>query len=108
MALAHGLGKLPPQEKFIVGLGEMGFPAPVFFAWCAGLAEFLGGLFLALGLLTRPSAFFLGVTMFVAGFIRHGADPYRQKELAFFYLVVAIFFFLQGGGKWSLDRMIRK
>ena len=65
MAFAHGDGKTPPSEGFARGIADMGFPAPNWFAWAAGLSVFGGGLLIALGLMTRPASFFLGVTMFV-------------------------------------------
>jgi putative oxidoreductase len=40
MAFAHGLGKIPPSERFVEGTANMGFPMPEFFAWAAGLSEF--------------------------------------------------------------------
>jgi len=108
MAFSHGLGKLPPSSQLVDGLASMGFPAPDFFAWCAALAEALGGLLLAIGLLTRPSALFMGITMAVAAFVAHAADPFQKKELALMYLIVAIFFTLHGAGKFSLDFFLGK
>lgn len=107
MAFGHGLGKVPPSERFINATGEMGFPMPEFFAWSAAGAEFGGGLLLALGLLTRPATFFLGITMIVAGFIRHAADPFGQKEKALLFLAIAVAFLLIGAGKYSIDAWIR-
>ena len=107
MALGHGLGKIPPSERFVNGTAEMGFPLPEFFAWSAGGAEFGGGLLLALGLLTRPASFFIGCTMLVAGFIRHAADPFGGKEKALLYLAISIAFALVGAGKYSIDAVIR-
>lgn len=104
MALAHGLGKVPPSEKLIEGVTAMGFPVPILFAWSAGLSEFLGGLFIAVGLFTRPSALFLGITMAVAAFVAHAADPFQNKELALFYLFACIVFYFRGAGAWSVDR----
>ena len=66
MAGLHGSGKIPPSEQLIGGVTGLGFPAPALFAWLAGLAELLGGIYLAVGFMTRPSAFFIAVTMFVA------------------------------------------
>lgn len=106
MAFAHGLGKMPPPEQMISGLESMGFPAPLFFAWCAGLAEFLGGIFLALGLLTRPAAFFMMFTMGVAAFVAHAADPFNVKEMALLYMMIALFFVLFGAGRYSVDGFI--
>jgi putative oxidoreductase len=61
----------------------------VVFAWAAALSEFLGGIFLALGLFTRLAAFFIACTMLVAILGVHAADPYQKKELAFMYFFVA-------------------
>ncbi len=111
MMATHGYGKIFEEgrmAKFTEGVGSMGFPMPEFFAWAAALAELVGGITLALGLGTRISALFIGVTMVVAAFIRHGADPFAKKELALLYLATMIFFLLYGGGKWAVDRMFGK
>jgi len=108
LAATHGLGKLPPSEQFVGGVTNLGFPAPVFFAWAASLAEFLGGAFLALGLFTRISSFFVACVMLTAAFGTHLNDPYQKKELAFLYLVIALCFLLKGAGDWSIDEYFRK
>lgn len=108
MAWAHGLGKLPPPDKMIEGVTALGFPLPIVFAWAAALSEFLGGILIALGLFTRYSALFLGITMAVAGFIIHGQDPFSSKELAFFYLSGTVLLIFTGAGSYSLDKIIRK
>ncbi len=107
MALAHGLGKLPPSEQFVGGVAKLGFPAPDVFAWAASLAEFLGGVFLALGLFTRLSSLFVALTMLTAAFGVHLNDPFQKKELALLYLAVALCFLLKGAGDWSLDAIFR-
>jgi putative oxidoreductase len=106
MVFLHGINKIPPSDRFVENVGALGFPLPGFFAWCAGLAEFAGGLLIAVGLLTRPASFFLAFTMFVAAFGRHLHDPFLKKELSLLYLAIALFFLVHGGGKWSLDRLI--
>lgn len=108
MMATHGYGKVFEEgrmAKFTEGVGEMGFPAPAFFAWTAALSELVGGVALALGLGTRVSAALIAGTMVVAAFIRHAADPFAKKELALLYLAVMLFFALYGGGKWALDRL---
>jgi putative oxidoreductase len=104
MAFGHGLGKIPPSDRLIEGVTGMGFPMPVAFAWAAALAEFLGGILLAVGLLTRPSAFFLGFTMCVAGFVAHAQDPFDRKELALFYAACCLVFLFRGASGLSIDR----
>jgi putative oxidoreductase len=108
MATAHGLGKLPPSEQFVGGVSNLGFPAPMFFAWAASLAEFLGGAFLALGLFTRISSFFVACTMLTAAFGTHLNDPFQKKELALLYLFIALCFLLKGADDWSIDSFLRK
>lgn len=107
LAFAHGIGKLPPSEQFIQGVAKLGFPMAGFFAWAAGVSEFFGSLLLAAGLLTRPAALFVMMTMAVAAFIRHAPDPYNVMEKALLYGFVALAFLLIGSGRYGLDAMIR-
>jgi putative oxidoreductase len=107
LMMAHGRGKIPPPEGLITRAGELGFPAPTLFAWAAGLSEFVGGAFLALGFLTRISSFFIACVMVTALLGVHYADPFAKQELAFFYLFVALAFLLKGAGDWSIDRYLR-
>lgn len=106
LALAHGLPKLGGAEGFVGNLAKGGFPAPTFFGWAAILSELVGGLLLALGLLTRPAAAFVLVTLAVAAFHVHGADPYGRKELALAYVLVALATLVAGPGRFSLDSLL--
>ncbi len=108
LSLAHGMGKLPPSGKFIERAGEIGFPAPAFFAWAAAFSEFLGGAFLALGFLTRLSSFFILCVMLTALLGVHLRDPFATQEKAFLYLFIALCFLLKGAGDWSVDAFLRK
>ncbi len=108
MAFAHGLGKIPPKAGFTGFIGSLGLPAPELMAWLAALSEFGGGLLIAIGLATRISAVGLGVTMVIAGFMVHGADPFAKKELAFLYLSCCVLLFTAGPGAFSVDRLISK
>jgi len=47
-----------------------------------------------------PSA----ITMVVAAFIVHGADPLQKKELALVYLIMFLAIALLGPGKYSIDK----
>lgn len=108
LALGHGLGKLPPSPRFVESTGAMGFPLPEVFAWAAGLSEFVGGLLIVLGLLTRPAAISVACTMAVAVLIRHAADPFGDKEKALLFLAIAVMLVLTGSGRFGLDRLIHR
>lgn len=108
LALAHGLGKVPPSERFIGTVGELGFPFPVLFAWGAGMAELAGGLLLAAGLLTRPASLFIVVTMLTAVVLRHAGDPFSEREKALLFAAIGLLFLIAGPGRLSLDAALRK
>lgn len=108
MAAFHGWGKLPPSADLVQGVESMGFPLPTVFAWAAGLSEFVGGILLAIGLCTRPAAFFIACTMIVAAFIVHRADPLAAREMAILYLGVSLVFLANGAGRFGFDPALRK
>lgn len=104
LALAHGYGKFANPERFLQGLTTRGFPLPGLFGWAAIASELLGGILLALGLLTRPAALFVLITLSVAAFNIHGADPFSKRELALAYVSVALAILIAGPGRFSLDQ----
>ena len=108
LAFGHGIGKMPPSKRFIEIVGGLGFPLPTLFAWIASLTEFGGAIFLALGLFTRISGFFVSVFMIVAAFGVHVSDPFDKKEKALLYLFIALLFFFKGSSDWSIDALIRE
>lgn len=108
LAFAHGLGKLPPSDRFIEGVAEMGFFLPVVFAWAAALSEFVGGLLVAIGLLTRPAAVFAGFTMAVAFFVRHGGEAFGAREKPFLFLLAFVALAIMGAGRYAVDASIRQ
>ena len=106
--LTHGC---PKFQKLLSG--NMEFSDPIGLGVGVSLfltvfAEFFCGLLLLLGLGTRLSSIPLFITMFVAGFVVHGADPFARKEKALMYLLIYLAIFLMGGGKYSLDNLIKK
>lgn len=106
IAFGHGILKLPPSEGFVKGVVGMGMPA--FMAWGATFAELGGGILLALGLFTRPSATLILFTMCVALFGVHAQQPFARQELALLYASIALLFVLAGSGRFGVDALIRK
>lgn len=106
----HGYGKIfgDKMDMFAEGVGAMGFPFPVFFAWLAALSEFAGGFLVVIGLRIRWAALFIFLTMSVAAFIRHASDPFSVKELALAYWTAAGCLIFTGAGRYSIDGRLNR
>lgn len=105
LMITHGWGKLQNFEAI-----SAAFPDPLGVGIKTSLmlaigAEFFASVFVILGLLTRLSLIPLMITMGVAFFVIHANDPLQTKELALVYLVIYIFLFIKGPGKFSLDSL---
>jgi putative oxidoreductase len=107
LALAHGMGKIPPQDGFVGMLGGLGIPAPHLAAWLSGIAEFGGGILLALGLLTRPAALLIVINLAVALVFAHAGDTFAERELPLLFFFIALAYLFKGAGRFSIDAMIR-
>ncbi|WP_133946057.1 DoxX family protein [Epilithonimonas xixisoli] len=71
-------------------------------------AEFLCSVFIILGFFTRLATIPLMITMLVAFFVVHGADPYTVKELSLMYFFFYLAILVLGSGKYSLDWLFSK
>ena len=119
LRIATGLLLVPHGAQKLFGLfGGYGLTAtgqffatklglPASFALLAGLIEFVGGLMLAAGLLTRPVAALVAGVMAVAAFGVHLPNGFFWTAGGFEYPllwgVAALYFALRGGGRYSLD-----
>lgn len=107
--ISHSMFKLFNPEvmsRFILGVEKLGFPIPFIFGYLAKGSEFFGGILLILGLFTRPAAFFIVCTMFVATFLSHDGLIFTDAEQAFTYLVIAVYFVFKGSDFLSLDKYL--
>lgn len=105
LAFSHGLGKVTDLEKFTTAVADKGFALPALMAALAAASEFAGGLLVAVGLLARPAALLVVVTMLVAAFYVHADDPFGKKEFALSYGVAALAILIGGAGRYSLDHL---
>lgn len=90
----------------VAGLGFT-FPSAAFWATLASWGEFIGGICIALGLLTRFNALQLAIQFFVIAFLWYdNPEPmsgmYFQNTLFMGFLLVLF----AGGGRYSLDQLI--
>ncbi len=81
---------------------------PAFFAWMGAFSEALGGIFLLLGLLTRPFAVLIFITMFVAAFFQQMNQGVWNMLPAMGMMWVSLFYSILGSGRFGLDYIIAK
>lgn len=100
-------GDVAPTARF---LASVGFADGLFWAMLVGLVEFVCGLCLALGLLTRVVAVPIIVFLVVAIVSYHWQFGFhwenRGIEYPLFWAIVVFHFLVHGGGRWSLDALI--
>lgn len=108
LLLEHGTQKLfhfPPPDH------PMPSPLPPFLL-VGGWIEFVGGLLLIFGLLSRLVAFIIAGEMAVAYFMVHAPGslyPIKNHgELAVALCFVFLYVVVAGGGSWSLDSIWRR
>ncbi len=93
-------------------MASIGLGPGYLMALLAGSAEFFGGLALILGVLVRPAAIGLAVTMVVAIFSVHFQNGlFMDKngyEYALALLVVAVSLAISGAGKASVDAQLQR
>ena len=114
----HGAQKVfgafdgPGMDKFIQGMTAMNLPLlpPAAWAWMAALGEFLGGVFIGIGLLSRLASLPLIVTMLVAIATVHGKNGFSSQHGGYEYnMVLAAMsgaILLAGPGLLSIDAFI--
>lgn len=107
---AHGFLKLQDISGWQDTVDHLGMPMPALFGLFAIAGEFLGGLGLIVGLLTRIAAFGVACTMAVAIYLVHLPHGLMASNNGFEFpltlLSVALFFIATGGGPVSLDAWI--
>src|SRR6202020_3628767 len=105
--LLSGWGKLNNLPQVTENFVGWGIPFPHFFTPLTSGIEFVGGLFLLLGLFTRISAGALGVTMIVAIKAAKWADVDSLETLlgfaAFEYFALFLWLPIPGAGSFFLE-----
>lgn len=91
-------------------MASIGLEPGYLMALAAGSAEFFGGLALLLGLLTRPAALVLAVTMIVAILSVHiGNGLFMSNngyEFGLALVAISVALAIQGAGAVSVDRLL--
>lgn len=91
-------------------MASIGLGPGMLMAFLAGSGEFFGGLAILLGILTRPAAAVLSVTMLVAIFAVHFEHGLFMSnggyEFALALLAASVSLMMSGAGKLSIDQFI--
>ncbi len=93
---------------------ELGFPAPLFFAFIAKGTEFAGGILVCLGLFTKISSLLIAIVMLVATLTANldyqGKESFiRQDGLVTIpCFLFACLLVLSGGGRFSMDNIFTR
>ncbi len=110
----HGYPKVIPAGGFHRGntfsalehhahfVSTLGFP--YWLGYISALTEFLGGLLILLGLLTRFAAFMIACDMAVALVMVNRHHGYSGSEYGLALLVIALMLLFNGAGNLALDR----
>jgi putative oxidoreductase len=98
-------------DLWLQGTPPFGFMKPAaLWLGAAALAEFLGGILVLLGLLTRPAAFFIACTMATAVFGVHWQNGFLGAnggyEFPLVLLLAAISLIMSGAGNGSVDQKL--
>src|SRR6185295_11783387 len=115
--IAHGSQKVlgtfngPGFTTYISGTTPLGFMRPAWF-WlsAAAFSEFLGGILVGLGFLTRVGAFFIACVMVTAIAGVHWPGGFfaanRGYEYPLTLLAMSLALLISGGGQASIDRAL--
>lgn len=91
-------------------MASIGLEPGYFMALMAGSAEFFGGLFLLLGLLTRATSLVLAFTMLVAIVTVHLPNGLFMSnngyEFGLALMVISISTTISGAGRFSIDNLL--
>jgi len=91
-----------PLFSDVIGIGSrLSFHLVIF-------AELVCGFFVLVGFMTRLFVIPIFITMAVAYFVVHAADPFQVKQLAFVHLVLSMIVFVLGSGRYSIDGLLQQ
>ena len=99
----HGsaFSALDHHSHYVASLG-----LPYWLGYVSALTEFIGGILIILGLLTRFAAFLIACNMLVAIVMVTRHHGYSGSEYALALLVISLMLLFYGAGACALDRKI--
>lgn len=109
LMLTHGLPKLAKlfSDEPIAFASVFGMSQSLSLV-LAVFAEVVCSGLIIVGLGTRVAAVPIIITMAIAAFYIHAADPFSIKEMSILYFLGFTFVSIAGAGKYSLDTVLAK
>jgi putative oxidoreductase len=103
--VTHGLGKVANPFGAVEMVESLGFYPGIFWSPLLSFTEFFAGIFLAIGLLTRPASFaamFILLVTVYFHWIQLG-QGYGGAEKSILWAAIMFFFVIRGGNAHSVD-----
>ncbi len=98
----HGGNTFSALERHSHYVASLGFP--YWLGIISALTEFVGGILLILGLLTRFAAFMVAINMLVALIMVNRHHGYSSSEYSLALFAIALMLFFYGAGVYAIDR----
>jgi putative oxidoreductase len=104
----HGYGKIMDPFGNIGMVESLGFVPGEIWSPLLAATEFFGGLFLAVGFLTRPAAFATMIVLLVTVWVHWSVQGqgYFGAEKSILWAAICFFFAIHGARRLSVDRII--
>lgn len=109
--VTHGAGKITDPFGAAGMVESLGFYPGALWSPLLAATEFFGGIFIAIGFLTRPSALAAAIVLIVTVYFHWivQAEGYSGAEKSILWAAIMLFFVIRGGNRISVDaRMARE
>lgn len=112
MLIPHGCQKLfgmfggSGLSGTAIFMEKSGYSPGMLWALVVGCTEVVGGVLLAIGLLTRPVAVIIAIELVFAIAVTIQRGWLGSNELPVLWLMIVLVFVVRGGGRCSFDRIL--
>jgi putative oxidoreductase len=106
--VTHGLGKIGDPFGSAGMVESLGFYPGAFWSLMLSLTEFVGGIFIAIGFLTRPASLAATFVLLVTVWFHWitAGQGYSGAEKSILWAAIFFFFAIRGGNSHSVDAKI--
>jgi len=108
--VTHGVGKIADPFGAAGMVEGLGFYPGAFWSLMLSLTEFVGGILIAVGFLTRPASFAAMFVLLVTVYFHWVTlgQGYSGSEKSILWAAIFFYFALRGGNRHSVDARLGK